>query len=57
MVKEEEKSKPRTEAGNMGLIGIPQVTNVAFDKVEERYIGTTGRGAEQDTLSTTREIE
>ena len=57
MVEEEEKSWLRTKAGDTGLIGIPEETNVAYDMAEERYIGTTGRGAEQDTLSTTREIE
>ena len=52
MVEEEEKSRPRTKAGDIGLIGIPEETNVAYDMAEERYIGTMGRGVEQDTLPT-----
>ena len=51
MVKEEERSRPRTEAGDTGLIGVPEETNVAHKGVEERYISTTGYGAEPATLS------
>ena len=57
IVKEEERYMPRTEAGDTGLIHILEETNVTYDMEKEWYIGNIGRGAEQDTLSTTREIE
>ena len=50
MVEEEEKSRPRTEAGDTGLIGIPEETSVACNKAEDWYVGTVGGGAEQETL-------
>ena len=55
MVEEEEKSRPRTEAGDTGLIGLPKEMNVAHAEIEERYDGTMGEGAEQDALLTCEE--
>ena len=52
MVEEEERSRRRTEAGNAELIGIPEKTNVAYGTTKERYIGTTGEGAERAAFST-----
>ena len=52
MVEEQEKSMPRTKPRDTGVIGIPEEMNVAYDMAKERYIGTTGRGADQDTLPT-----
>ena len=54
MVEEEERFRPRTEAGDTGLIGIPEETNVAYDTTEERNIGTAEGGVEQETLPTFR---
>ena len=52
MVKEEERSRPRTEVRELELIGLTEETDVAHAEVEEQCHGTTGEGAEQDTLST-----
>ena len=46
MVQDEEKTGPRTDSGDTVLIGIPEETNAAYNKAEERYIGTTGEGVE-----------
>ena len=42
MVEEEEKSRPRTKAGDTGLIGLPKEMNVVHSEAEERYNGTIG---------------
>ena len=55
MVEEEEKSRPRTEAGDTWLIGLPKETNVAHAEAEERYDGTVVEGEEKDALSTCKE--
>ena len=51
MVQDEEKTGPRTDSGDTVLIGIPEETNAAYNKAEERYIGTTGEGVERAALS------
>ena len=52
IVEKGKKSRPRTEARDMGLIGRPEETNVVHKGVEERYHGTTGEGSEEDALGT-----
>ena len=52
IVEKGKKSRPRTEARDMGLIGRPEETNVVHKGVEERYHGTTGEGVEHIALST-----
>ena len=55
MVEEEEKSRPRIEARDTGLTGIPKETNMAHKGIEERYHDTTEEGSEEDALERCRE--
>ena len=52
MVEEEEIIGAQSDSSDLELVGLPDEADMAHVEAEGRYHGSTGEGAECDTLST-----